>query len=86
MTLHCRQLWCTCNRPGREVGHLLLYGIADITSQASREGGAGCGRADLINIRDTIREGHQQVTGLKVIYCCDLIEKSLNEKVAKKEK
>jgi len=60
------KLWCTCNRPGREVGHLLLYGIADITSQASREGGAGCGRADLINIRDTIREGHQQVTGLKI--------------------
>lgn len=61
------KLWCACKRPGREVGTLLLYGIADTTNAAARlDGGAGCFRQDVVNIRDTLREGHKQVEGIQI--------------------
>jgi len=60
------KLWCVCNRPGREIGTLLLYGIADTTDSAMPEGSAGCARDDVVNIRDTLREGHQRVEDIQI--------------------
>ena len=30
------------------------------------EGSTGCAREDVVNIRDTLREGHQRVAGIQV--------------------
>ena len=65
--MHNFTLRCACKRPGREVGTLLLYGIGDTTKAAAgMEGNAGCNREDVVNIRDTLREGHGQVEGIQV--------------------
>ena len=49
-----------------QIGTLLLYGIADTTDSAMSEGIAGCAREDVVNIRDTLREGHQRVEDIQV--------------------
>ena len=49
-----------------KIGTLLLYGIADTTDSAMPEGSAGCAREDVVNIRDTLREGHQRVEDIQV--------------------
>ena len=49
-----------------QIGTLLLYGIADTTDSAMPQGTNGCAREDVINIRDTLREGHQRVEGIQV--------------------
>ena len=49
-----------------QIGTLLLYGIADTTDSALPQGSNGCARLDVVNIRDTLREGHQRVEGIQV--------------------
>eukprot|EP00092_Neocalanus_flemingeri_P042446 GFUD01046383.1.p1 GENE.GFUD01046383.1~~GFUD01046383.1.p1 ORF type:complete len:332 (-),score=68.66 GFUD01046383.1:73-1068(-) len=60
------KLWCICNRAGREIGTLLLYGIAQQTKAALTAGGEGCGMDDIVYLRETIREGHTTVKGLQI--------------------
>ena len=65
--------WCPSHPPHpppnsllHQIGTLLLYGIADTTDSAMSEGIAGCAREDVVNIRDTLREGHQRVEDIQV--------------------
>ena len=65
-----QKLWCVCNREGREIGSLLLYGIAQITRDAMELGYEGCQLNDILYVRETIAEGHARVAFLKVdIFC-----------------
>ena len=59
-----RKLWCTCNRPGREIGTLLLYGMGEMIDHAMR--GDGCDSEDISLIRTTLAEGHSAVDHLQV--------------------
>ena len=58
------KLWCTCNRPGHEIGKLLLYGIAQITSYAMAAD--ECNSEDIQLVRETLAEGHAAVESLEV--------------------
>ena len=64
------KLWCTCNRPGHEIGKLLLYGIAQITNYAMAAD--ECDSVDIQLVRDTLAEGHAAVEDLELINCIDL--------------
>ena len=59
-----RHLWCTCNRPGREIGTLLLYGIAQMTRDA--EANNDCNDDNIRLVRQTLAEGHLTVPNIKV--------------------
>ena len=59
-----RKLWCTCNRPGREIGTLLLYGMGEMIDHAMK--GDGCNSEDISLIRTTLSEGHSAVDNLQV--------------------
>ena len=60
------KLWCTCNRPGREIGSLLMYGIAQITNSSMKLGIDGCNTEDIVYVRETLKEGHETVPDLKI--------------------
>ena len=53
-------LWDACNANGREVDTLFLYDMD--ASLPSRD----CNHADIVYIRSALREGRQQVAGLKI--------------------
>jgi len=59
------KLWCACNRPGREIGTLLLYGIGEMT-KAAMEGSSKCESDDISLIRSTMAEGHSAVENLQI--------------------
>jgi len=58
------KLWCTCNRPGREIGTLLLYGMGEMIDSAMA--GEGCEAEDISLIRTTLAEGHSAVANLEI--------------------
>ena len=60
------KLWCTCNRPGHEIGTLLLYGIAQTTRDAMAYGDLGCDLDSIAYVREKLAEEHSTVNGLKV--------------------
>jgi len=58
------KLWCTCNRPGRQIGTLLLYGMGEMIDSAMK--GEGCESVDISLIRTTLAEGHSAVANLEI--------------------
>eukprot|EP00091_Calanus_sinicus_P000692 TRINITY_DN10618_c0_g1_i1.p1 TRINITY_DN10618_c0_g1~~TRINITY_DN10618_c0_g1_i1.p1 ORF type:complete len:235 (-),score=76.12 TRINITY_DN10618_c0_g1_i1:120-776(-) len=60
------KLWCTCNRPGHEIGTLLLYGIARTTRDAMALGDLGCDLDSIAYVRETLAEGQAMVKDLKI--------------------
>ena len=59
------KLWCTCNRQGREIGTLLLYGIGEKAMHAMANNNS-CDSKEIDQIRTTLAEGHAAVNGLEV--------------------